>query len=102
MDKKDAKARMSELTELIRYHNNLYYNDDAPEIEDYQYDALTRELKELERVFPDLVMPDSPTQTVGGSANALFSPVHHAVKMESLQDVFSFDELREFDERIDK
>ena len=101
MDIKEAKIRISELTKQIRYHNNLYYNQDAPEIEDYQYDALTSELKALEREFPSLIAPDSPTQTVGGSTNTLFSPVHHAVKMESLQDVFSFDELRDFDEKID-
>ncbi|MBR5922903.1 MAG: NAD-dependent DNA ligase LigA, partial [Clostridia bacterium] len=102
MNFKEAKVRISELTKEIRRHNELYYNQDAPEIEDYQYDALTRELKALEKQFPELVLPDSPTQTVGGNANTLFSPVHHAVKMESLQDVFSFDELREFDSRIDK
>ena len=102
MNFEEAKVRISELTKEIRRHNELYYNQDAPEIEDYQYDALTRELKALEKQFPELVLPDSPTQTVGGNANTLFSPVHHAVKMESLQDVFSFDELREFDSRIDK
>lgn len=101
MDFKEAKKRIKELTKIIRYHNDLYYNQDAPEIEDYEYDALNRELKLLEREFPELILPDSPTQVVGGSANLLFSPVHHTVKMESLQDVFSFDELREFDEKID-
>lgn len=101
MDIKDAKIRVKELREQIKYHNNLYYNNDAPEIEDYQYDALTRELKRLEKEFPELVTADSPTQTVGGGINTLFSPVNHTVKMESLQDVFSFDELREFDNRID-
>lgn len=102
MNSSDAKKRIAQLSKEIRYHNNLYYNQDAPEIEDYEYDALTRELKALEKEFPELVLPDSPTQTVGGTAAALFSPVQHAVKMESLQDVFSFDELREFDGRIDK
>lgn len=98
----EAKIRISELSEKIRYHNNLYYNNDAPEIEDYEYDALTRELRALEKQFPDLITADSPTQVVGGNAAELFSPVRHAVKMESLQDVFSFDELREFDSKIDK
>ncbi len=102
MDFKEAKKRIKELTKTIRYHNDLYYNQDAPQIEDYEYDALSRELKALEKEFPELIMPDSPTQTVGGNANQLFSPVHHEVKMESLQDVFSFDELLEFDARIDK
>ena len=102
MNLEEAKKRIAQLTGEIRYHNNLYYNQDAPEIEDYEYDALTRELKALEKEYPELILPDSPTQTVGGSANTLFSPVVHAVKMESLQDVFSFDELRDFDGRIDK
>ena len=101
MNKEEAQIRIAELTEQIRYHNNLYYNQDAPEIEDYEYDALTRELKLLERDYPDLIKSDSPTQTVGGNANILFSPVHHIVKMESLQDVFSFEELRDFDAKID-
>lgn len=102
MDFKEAKERVLQLTELIKYHNNLYYNEDAPEIEDFEYDALTRELKALEKEYPELLSPDSPTQNVGGNANKLFSPVHHTIKMESLQDVFSFNELREFDLKIDK
>ena len=102
MNFEEAKKRILQLTGEIRYHNNLYYNQDAPEIEDYEYDALTRELKSLEKEFPELISPDSPTQTVGGNANTLFSPVVHSVKMESLQDVFSLDELRDFDGRIDK
>ena len=102
MNLEEAKKRILQLTGEIRYHNNLYYNQDAPEIEDYEYDALTRELKSLEKEFPELISPDSPTQTVGGNANTLFSPVVHSVKMESLQDVFSLDELRDFDGRIDK
>ena len=102
MNVKEAKKRIDELKSEIRYHNNLYYNNDAPEIEDYQYDALTRELRALEKEFPSLLTSDSPTQTVGGNANILFSPVRHSVKMESLQDVFSFEELKEFDSRIDK
>ena len=101
MNIKDAEKRIADLTNQIKYHNNLYYNQDAPEISDFEYDALTRELKSLEKEFPELIRSDSPTQTVGGTANVLFSPVHHAVKMESLQDVFSFDELRDFDEKID-
>lgn len=102
MNVKEAEIRIAELTKQIKYHNDLYYNQDAPQIEDYEYDALTRELRTLERDYPQLIKPDSPTQTVGGTINTLFSPVVHAVKMESLQDVFSFEELREFDGRIDK
>ena len=102
MDFETAKIRVQELKKIITYHNNLYYNQDAPEIEDFQYDALTRELRALEKEFPQLLTSDSPTQNVGGNAALkLFSPVTHAVKMESLQDVFSIEELIEFSEKID-
>ncbi len=96
-----AKKRVKELTKIIRYHNELYYNQDSPEIEDFEYDALTRELKAIEKEYPELITPDSPTQKVGGVAQSLFSPVNHSVKMESLQDVFSFEELVEFCGKID-
>lgn len=102
MNFKEAKKKAAQLTKIIRHHNELYYNQDAPEIEDFEYDALMRELKELEKEFPELVTPDSPTQKVGGAALSLFSPVVHTVKMESLQDVFSTQELREFGDKIDK
>jgi len=101
MNFEDAKKRHIELTKVIKYHNDLYYNEDAPEIEDFEYDALTRELKQLENEYPILVTDESPTQKVGGKANVLFSPVTHSVKMESLQDVFSFEELEEFCNKID-
>ncbi len=101
MDFKEAKKRASQLTREIRHHNELYYNQDAPEISDFEYDALTRELKAIEKQYPELITPDSPTQKVGGAALKLFSPVAHAVKMESLQDVFSIEELREFGDKID-
>ncbi len=101
MDFKEAKKRVSQLTKEIRHHNELYYNQDAPEISDFEYDALTRELKEIEKQYPELITPDSPTQKVGGAALKLFSPVAHAVKMESLQDVFSIAELCEFGDKID-
>ncbi len=101
MDFKQAKKKASELTKIIRHHNELYYNQDAPEIEDFEYDALMSELKQIEKEYPELITPDSPTQKVGGVALNLFSPVTHSVKMESLQDVFSTEELREFAEKID-
>ena len=88
MNFKEAKKKAAQLTKIIRHHNELYYNQDAPEIEDFEYDALMRELKELEKEFPELVTPDSPTQKVGGAALSLFSPVVHTVKMECLQDFF--------------
>ncbi len=100
MDFKEAKKRAKELAKLIKYHNNLYYNNDAPELSDFEYDALTRELKSIEKEYPELITPDSPTQKVGGVADSLFAPVEHTVRMESLQDVFSFDELYDFAERV--
>ncbi len=102
MNFKESKKRAVQLTKIIRYHNELYYNQDAPEIEDFEYDALMRELKAIEKEFPELITPDSPTQNVGGAALNLFSKVEHTVKMESLQDVFSLDELREFGAKIDE
>lgn len=101
MNLKEATKRISELKEIIRYHNERYYNDDAPEIEDFEYDALTRELKALEKEFPELLTEDSPTQKVGGASSKLFSPVIHTVKMESLQDVFSFDEVKTFADKLE-
>ncbi len=100
MEREQAQRRMRELRAVIERNNRLYYEQDAPELEDFEYDALNRELKALEAEYPDLVTPDSPTQHVGGAASAKFSKVAHAVKMESLQDAFSFDELRDFDARV--
>ncbi len=100
MDFEQAKKRIKELTELIRYHNDRYYNQDDPEISDFEYDALSRELRELEEKYPELKSAESPTQRVGGAASKLFSEVRHTVKMESLLDAFSYDELRSFDEKV--
>lgn len=101
MNLKDAQLKIKELREIIRYHNDLYYNNDAPEIEDFEYDALNRQLKDLEAKFPELITEDSPTQKVGGVSSKLFTPVVHKVKMESLQDVFSFDEVKTFADKLD-
>ena len=95
-----ARKRVQELRETIEYHSNLYYNQDAPTISDYEYDALTRELRALEEQFPQLITADSATQKVGGTAARGFEKVTHAVKMESLLDAFSEDEIREFDRRV--
>jgi DNA ligase (NAD+) len=86
-----TEARAAQLRAQLRYHSHKYYVEDAPELDDYAYDMLLRELEELEAAHPELVTPDSPTQRVGGAA--LFSPVAHAVPMESLQDLFSQGEL---------
>lgn len=100
MELEQAQKRAEELRALIEKNNRLYYDQDAPELEDYQYDALTRELRELEESFPQLVSEASPTQRVGGTASSRFAKVTHAVKMESLLDAFSFEELRDFDRRV--
>lgn len=100
MDYNELKSRAEELRSQINYHNNLYYNQDSPEISDFEYDRLLRELETLEAEHPELQTPDSPTQRVGGAAAAKFSPVQHAVPMESLHDSFSHEEIRDFDRRV--
>lgn len=100
MELEQAQKRVEELRAVIEKNNRLYYDQDAPELEDYQYDALTRELRELEAAFPQLVSETSPTQHVGGTASSRFAKVTHAVKMESLLDAFSYEELRDFDRRV--
>lgn len=100
MDFETAKARHAELSEEIEKHNYAYYVLDNPTIEDYRYDALMRELYGLEKAFPELITPLSPSQRVGGAAESSFEKVAHAVQMGSLQDVFGFDEVREFDARV--
>ena len=100
MDFENAKSRAEYLAQQLKYHNDLYYNQDNPEIEDYEYDAMLRELENLEAEFPQLVNSDSPTQKVGGNAGVKFSPVTHIVPMESLHDSFSYDELMDFDRKV--
>ncbi len=98
----DAKKEIEKLREEIEYHNRLYYVDDAPVISDYDYDMLMVRLIKLEEEHPELITSTSPTQRVGGKALSQFTPVHHQVPLESLSDVFSFDELRAFGERMDQ
>ena len=100
MELEQARKRAEELRVVIERNNRLYYDQDAPELEDFEYDQLTRELKEIEKTFPELVTASSPTQHVGGTASTKFAKVAHVVKMESLQDAFSYEELREFDARV--
>ena len=100
VDFEKAKARAEELSKELKYHNDRYYNNDAPEISDYEYDMMLRELENIEGEFPNLIKEDSPTQRVGGERAEKFSPVEHIVPMESLHDSFSFDELRDFDRKV--
>lgn len=94
------KQRAEELRLIINYHNKKYYENDAPEIEDFEYDRLMQELIKIEEDFPELITADSPTHRVGGKADGQFAPVEHKVVMESLQDAFSKDDIRDFDERV--
>jgi len=92
----NPSSRIQDLRSLLLYHNHKYYVEDAPEIDDYEYDLLYRELEALEAAHPELVTPDSPTRRVGDTLLGQFSPVEHAVPMESLQDAFSREELFAF------
>ncbi|MDR2524855.1 MAG: NAD-dependent DNA ligase LigA [Oscillospiraceae bacterium] len=96
MEEKKAAARIEELREVLRYHSHKYYVEDAPEIDDYEYDTLLRELEVLEEAHPALITADSPTRRVGGESAAMFTPVRHEVPLESLRDVFNQAELLAF------
>ena len=96
----DIKREIEALRAEIEEHNRHYYDEDAPIISDFEYDALLRRLEELEAAHPEFFDPNSPTQHVGGTAKSSFAPVVHEVPLESLNDVFSFEELRAFDERV--
>ena len=100
MTEKEARARIDLLRKTIAHHAKLYYENDAPEISDYEYDALFRELTELEEAWPVLAAEDSPTRRVGGRAGEKFAKVTHPVKMGSLTDVFDEEELRTFLTRV--
>ena len=100
MTKSGALKRIEFLCEEINRHNYLYYILDSPEISDAEYDRLLRELEELEKKFPDLVTPDSPTQRVGVAPLAEFGTVKHTIPMISLQNAFTEEEAREFDAKV--
>ena len=100
MTLENAKSRAEFLREKIVYNSKLYYENDSPEISDYEYDMMFRELTEIEEKFPEIRTPDSPTVRVGGRALDKFEKIAHSVRMGSLTDVFSFDELSDFINRI--
>ena len=102
MDKKQAEKRIKELRKTVEYHAKKYYDEDKPEITDYEYDMMMNELKSLEKQFPELIDKESLTQKVGGHVKEGFKQVEHEVPLQSLQDVFSYDELRDFDDRVKK
>lgn len=96
----NIKEKIENLRATLRYHSDRYYNDDAPEIEDYEYDMMMRELKGFEEKYPEFDSADSPTKRVGGKADNSFASVEHTVRMESLQDAFSKEEIFDFDRRV--
>lgn len=92
----NVKEEIDRLRSEIEYHNKKYYDEDEPEISDYEYDKLTQRLKKLEKEHPEYVTDDSPTRKVGGHSKNIFNQVTHDVQMQSLQDVFSFDDVKDF------
>lgn len=94
------KVKIEELTNKLLYYSDAYYNKDNPLISDYEYDMMLRELVKLEEEYPEFALDNSPTKNVGGKSDDLFKPVTHKVKLESLQDAFSYEELNSFENRI--
>jgi DNA ligase (NAD+) len=102
MNKNEAKKQIKKLREEINYHNHKYYIENNPIISDYEYDMLLKKLEALEAEYPGLITPDSPTQRIGGEPLKGFKTVEHKIAMLSLDNAYSYDELREFDGRIKK
>lgn len=100
MDLKTVQEKLNSLRQQVEYHSDLYYNQNRTEISDYEYDMLMQQIKAIEAEYPQLVTADSPTQKVQGVAGSTFEKVTHTVKMESLLDAFSYEELRDFDSRV--
>jgi len=99
----DARTRVEELRQQINYHSYRYHVLDEPEVADFEYDQLVRELEQLESDFAELITPDSPTQRVGGTPVAeLFAPVHHRAPMLSLDNAFSYEELEAWGKRVER
>jgi DNA ligase (NAD+) len=98
----EAKRRVEELRDLIDHHNWRYHVQDDPEISDAEYDELMRELRAVEEEFPELIVPDSPTQRVGGAPSELFAPVRHRAPMLSLDNAFSWEELNAWGKRVER
>ncbi len=96
MERTKAEERIKVLSAQLEQYNYEYYVQDHPSVDDYTYDTMMRELRALEEAFPDLLSPQSPTQRVGGTASNEFQKVSHAVQMQSLQDVFNFEQVASF------
>ena len=102
MNRAQAEKRIIELREKTEYYANKYYDEDKPEISDFEYDMLMVELRNLEKEFPEFQSSESLTQKVGGHVKEGFEKVEHEVPLQSLQDIFNFEEIDEFDIRIKK
>jgi DNA ligase (NAD+) len=102
MNKNETKKQIKKLRDEINYHNYKYYIESNPVISDYEYDMLLKKLEAAEAEYPDLITPDSPTQRVGGEPLKGFTTVEHKIAMLSLDNAYSYEELREFDERVKK
>ena len=102
MKKNEAKKKIEKLRDEINYHNYKYYVENNPVISDYEFDQLLKKLEALEADFSDFITPDSPTQRVGGEPLEGFTTVEHKMAMLSLDNTYTYDELREFDERVKK
>ena len=102
MNKNEAKKKIEKLREEINLHNYKYYVENNPVISDYEFDQLLKKLEKLESDFPELITPESPTQRVGEQPSEGFETVEHKVPMLSLANTYTYDELREFDERVKK
>lgn len=100
MTKENVKKRIDELCDSLNLYSYKYYVENESPVSDYDYDMLQRELLNLEEQFPEFIRPDSPTRRVGGEAENTFAPVNFEVRLESLQDAFSFDEIDDFDRRV--
>ena len=102
MNKKQAEKRVKELRKKVEYYAKKYYDEDNPEISDFEYDMMMLELRTLESQYPELITKTSLTQKVGGTVKEGFAKVEHEVPLQSLQDVFDFGEIENFDERVKK
>ena len=102
MNANKAKERIEELRKLVEYHAKKYYDEDKPEISDFEYDMLMVELRNLEKQFPEFRSKESLTQKVGGHVKEGFEKVTHEVPLQSLQDVFSMEEVEDYIRKIDE
>lgn len=99
-DKKQIENEIKNLRKQIDYYNKKYHEEDTPEISDYAYDKLTYRLRQLEEKYPEFVISNSPTQKIGGKGKSIFQKVEHKVQMQSLQDVFDYEDVEEFVDKV--